>query len=44
MIPFLIVPDTRAPTRTPPKNSMTAAAIHAWKRVSDLDPTDVAND
>ena len=43
-MPFLIVPDTRAPTRTPPRNSITAAAQQACSSVRDLDPTEVAND
>lgn len=44
MIPFLIVPETRAPTRTAPKNSQRAAAMHACFNVSERDATDVAKD
>ena len=39
MIPFLIVPDTRAPTSTAPRNSKTAAAKIACFRVRDRDET-----
>lgn len=39
MIPFLMVPETRAPTRTAPKNSNTEAARMACFMVSDRDET-----
>jgi hypothetical protein len=44
MMPFLMVEATRAPTRTAPRNSHRAAAMHACLSVSDLDETEVANE
>lgn len=42
-IPFLIVLETRAPTRTAPKNSKRAAAMVACRIVNDFEATAVAN-
>ena len=39
MIPFLMVPETRAPTSTAPKNSKIEAARMACFIVSDRDET-----
>lgn len=44
MIPFLIVPETRAPTRTAPRNSSTAAARIACFMVREREETAGANE
>lgn len=44
MIPFLMVPDTLAPTRTAPRNSQIPARTQACRKVSDRDETDVAKE
>lgn len=44
MIPFLMVPATRAPTRTAPRNSQTAAQSTACLRVRDFEETEVAKE
>ena len=44
MIPFLMVPATRDPAKTAPRNSNTAAAQQACLRVRDLELTEVAKE
>ena len=44
MIPFLIVPETFAPTRTAPRNSQIPAKIHACRMLKDREETEVANE
>lgn len=43
-MPFLMVEAVRAPTVTAPRNSKMAAAMQAWRRVSDFEETEVANE
>ena len=43
IMPSLMVEVTRAPTRTAPKNSMTAAARHACFKLSDFEDTEARN-
>lgn len=44
MIPFLIVPATRAPTVTAPRNSNMAAPMMACLKVRERDETEVAQE
>ena len=42
-MPLRMVSVTRDPSKKAPRNSKTAPMHTAWRMVSDLDPTDVAN-